>query len=135
MELDATAVLGQETDVSTESVEVKVVLFQSTKAGNKLSLACEFEDFYEDELVVRAPIKSLVLKSAVHANINLVYNGKKVNIRSEGIVVEIEEYSESFETLIIKLNKIDSSSYENFISLYEERQSSIHDFMRIAKGL
>jgi len=35
---------------------------------------------------------------------------------------------------VVELENVDEKKYESFISLYEERQGSINDFMKVAKG-
>jgi len=134
-ELDLNTVIGgAPVGINLESGELKVVLKQTTNAGNEISFICEFEDFYEDELIVRAPRNSLAQSSEVLASVSLTYNGQKVKLGCVGIIEEIEEFSKLQETLVININKIDKKLYVNFIELYEDRQNSINDFMLRAKG-
>lgn len=120
--------------VSLESGELKVVLKQKTNVGNDITFICKFEDFYEDELIVRAPKNSLAVNSEVFANVTLVYNGNKIKVISFGTVSEVEDFSEYAETLIIALKRVDSEKYRKFMALYQERQECITEFMSLAKG-
>ena len=130
---------GQDRDedsVSTESGDLTVVISQKTGPSNEINLICEFEDFYEDELVVKVPKGSYAfgVDTEVSTNVSLVYNGKKVEVKGKGKVIEVESLNEQRETLIISLAEIDEAKYQTFMSLYEDRQQSIMDFMKLAKG-
>ena len=132
---DLSTIFSGEADVDTESGDLKVILKQSTKAGNDITFICSFEDFYEDELVVVAPKDSLKEGSEVKAKVSLAYGGKKVVVYTTGKIEEIEEYNEKKEMLVVSIEKIDSSLYQDFMSLYQDRQENIEDFMVKAKGL
>jgi hypothetical protein len=132
---DLSTMFSAEADVDTESGDLKVILKQSTKAGNDITFICSFEDFYEDELVVVAPKDSLKEGSEVKAKVSLAYGGKKVVVYAQGSIEEIEEYNEKKEMLVVSIEKIDSSLYQDFMSLYQDRQKNIDDFMVKAKGL
>ncbi|MAZ47831.1 MAG: hypothetical protein CME65_04670, partial [Halobacteriovoraceae bacterium] len=123
-------------EVNTESGDISVVISQSTGSNNEINLICEFEDFYEDELVVKVPKGSFAfgVDTEVKAAVVLNYNGKKINVNGEGVVIEIESLNKQQETLIISLKNIEKEKYETFMTLYEERQESILDFMKLAKG-
>lgn len=121
-------------EVNLESGELRVVLRQITKSGNPITFICDFEDFYEDELLVNTPKDSLVEGTNVEASIVLIYNQKKIKVRCEGIIDLVEPFDERRDALSIKIEQIDSKLYQNFMSLYENRQESINDFMNKAKG-
>lgn len=127
-------IIGAGSPVNLESGELKVVLKQKTEAGNDITFICGFEDFYEDELIVKAPKNSLPVKSEVLGNVTLSYKGQKIKVPCLGIIEEIEELNELEDTLIISISKIDKEKYDRFIDLYQERQGSIHEFMDLAKG-
>jgi hypothetical protein len=131
---DLEAIIGSGPDVNLESGELKVVIKQKTKVGNDISFICDFEDFYEDELVVQAPRYSLPVGSDIVGKVALYYGGQKVVIEVEGKIAEIEDFGNKKETLIIALEGVDSSLYEKFMDLYQNRQENIEDFMQKAKG-
>lgn len=126
--------LQKEPEVDLESGQLKVTLKQKTDAGNEITFICGFEDFYEDELIVKAPKNSLPLNSKVFAHVILEYKGHKVKVISMGKITEIEDLSENEDTLIISLVRVDNEKYKKFMKLYQERQESIHEFMQMAKG-
>ena len=133
---DFQAIIGDGVDVNTESGEVKVVVKQETKNGNHITFLCQFDDLYEDELMVKAPKDSINTKSEVSVSLSMKYNQKKVQIASTGKIVDVEkDTDEPWDLLVIELKNIDKKKIEQFMSLYEERQESIHDFMNKAKGL
>ena len=132
---DLSTIINGEPDFNTESGDLKVILKQTTKAGNDITFICAFEDFYEDELIVIAPKDSLANESKVKAKVTLAYGGKKVVVYCEGQIVEKEEYNAKKEMLVVSIANIDSSLYEDFMNLYQDRQKNIEDFMIKAKGL
>lgn len=133
--IDLSKLLENDPQVDTESGELKVIIKQETKAGNDITFICEFEDFYTDELIVQAPKDSLPLNSQIKGKVSLKYNNEKVNVIIEGNITEIEEFDDRKDTLIIEVNNINEKDYEEFISLYHDRQESITDFLDKAKGL
>jgi hypothetical protein len=124
----------QEPKLNLESGEVKVVIKQKTDKGNDISFLCGFDDLFEDELVVNAPKDSLLRESHVAVSVTLKYGGKKVVIKTNGAIEEIEEHDNYKDKLIIRLKDLDKKKVENFMNLYQERQSSINEFMEMAKG-
>ena len=127
---------AREEEVNLESGDLQVVISQKLGANNEVNMICEFEDFYSEELVVKVPKGSFAfgVDTEVGATVTLTYNGQKIEVKSKGKVVEVEALNESKETLIIELFEIDAKKYETFITLYEDRQQSIMDFMKLAKG-
>ncbi len=131
---DLDTIIGKENNLNLESGELKVIVKQQTEAGNDITFICTFEDFYEDELIVQAPKNSLPVNSLVRARVSLVYMGQKIKVDCGGKIEEIEELNELKDTLVISLNDINKENYESFMSLYQERQGSINEFMEMAKG-
>ena len=131
---DLDTVIGQAVNLNLESGELKVVVKQQTEAGNDITFICNFEDFYEDELIVHAPKNSIPAGSEVRARVSLSYNGQKIKVDCLGKIEEIEELSETKDTLVISLNNVSKENYEQFMELYQERQGSINEFMEMAKG-
>ena len=134
-ELESVANLfKEEQDVNTESGELRVTLNQTTSSGNKITFLCEFEDFYAEELIVQVSKNALAKGNSVSAKVTLKYGHLKEKVILEGRIAEIEEFDEKQDTLIIKVEKLNSSDYEKFVNLYQDRQNSIEDFMMKAKG-
>ena len=133
-EFDLSKIIDGKEKVRTESGELKVILKQETKAGNDITFICDFEDFYTDELVVHAPKDSLPLNSKVKGKVSLKYGDQKINVIIEGTISEVEEFDEKKDTLVIDVNSISKKDYDQFMSLYQDRQENIMDFMQKAKG-
>ena len=129
-----TGMITGESSLNLESGELKVILKQATSAGNAITFLCEFEDFYEDELITIAPKNSMQVGTEVTGEVTLIYSGKKVKVACKGVIEEIEDYSDSKDTVCVALKEIESEKYETFLKLYSDRQSSINDFMEKAKG-
>ena len=125
---------GADVSVSLESGELKVVLKQKTEVGNDITFLCDFEDFYEDELITLCPKNSLKAGTEVSAEVSLVYNGKKIKVECSGIIEEVEDHSDSQDLLAITITEISNEKYNTFMVLYLERQGSINEFMELAKG-
>ncbi len=127
-------ILAKPSEVSTESGRLKVALEQSTSAGNAISFLCDFEDFYPDELMVLAPKSSLSVGEIVRAKVSLKYNSSKKEVVVLGKISEVESFDDRLDHLVIDLDDINQEDYEQFISLYNDRQSQINDFIERAKG-
>jgi hypothetical protein len=133
-EFDLSKVIDGKAQVNTESGELKVILKQETKAGNDITFICDFEDFYTDELVVHAPKDSLLLNSQVKGKVSLKYGDQKIKVVIEGTISEVDEFDDRKDTLVIEVNSISEKDYDQFMSLYQDRQESIMDFIQKAKG-
>jgi hypothetical protein len=132
---DLPTIIGGDVDVNLESGEVKVVLKQETKNGNFITFLCKFDDYFDDELVVRAPKDSINKDSEVLVTMSLRYSNKKVSIDTSGKIVEVDATDEDmWDMLVVKLKNVDKKKFEELMSLYGERQENIHDFMTKAKG-
>ncbi|MBD65248.1 MAG: hypothetical protein CME62_08575 [Halobacteriovoraceae bacterium] len=122
-------------NVNTESGELKVIVSKKTQAGSQIKVMAKMQDFYEDELVVTAPKHSLVSDDEIEGYVDLKYNGSTIKVEYKGRVVDVEEGDiASLESFCIEISEIDSQKYETFSALYSERQQSILDFMRKARG-
>lgn len=117
-----------------ESGSFKVLVKQKTDRGNEITFICDFEDFYEDELTVHSPRNSLAPGSLVKASVRLQYNGEAVKIDCLGKIQELEDFNEEKDILVISISHIDKDKYAKFIELYQNRQGSINNFMKAARG-
>lgn len=120
-------------ELNLESGEVSVDLMYDPDRDD-FNLQCEFEDLFENELVVLVPKNSVLLNENVTAEVVLKYNGEEANITCRGRIIEIEPLEEDKETLIIDLTKMSREKYMKFMELFKERQENIVDFMVRAKG-
>ncbi len=104
--------------------------------GDCSSTKCSFESFYEESIILglEGPIdfKENDTKSIY---IKFIYEKCKVEIELEGIVVEIERHNTNSRYVSFSLGEFGVDQREYFMSLYEMRQKSIHEFMMLARGI
>lgn len=132
--LSGDEIIDGSASLNLESGELKVVLTVIGDEGD-LNILCSFEDFFPDELVVVASSSHLKLETEVHATIKLEYLGKKKSVKAKGKVSEVEELDERTASVTVSLSPVDEEEYENFMDLYQDRQESIHEFMKLARGV
>lgn len=122
-------------NLNLESGEVKVILKQESKSGNMLTFLCEFDDLFEDELMVSIPKNSVNKNGKLLINLSLRYDKKVVTVESAGKILDIEPSDDGpWDMLVIKLTNFNKDEVNELMELYAKRQESIHDFMKRAKG-
>lgn len=124
----------KEPDINTESGSMKVVTKVKQESGEDLDVICGFEDFFPDELVVIGEKEQFPIGAEVSATVKLNYNGKNIDMKVKGKVVEIDEYLETGSSVSVELEAVSEEEYERFMDLYQDRQENISEFMKLAKG-
>ena len=98
-------------------------------------LRCSLENFSEQDIEISLEGESSYQKDdKIEMNIIFQYNRCKVEILIDGVIESCEKTSSTGSIVTIKLNNDERISLENFMSLYQQRQKSIDDFMELAKG-
>lgn len=118
-------------EINLESGSVKVTLKGPDK--NVVHI-CGFEDMFDQDLVLISPKGTFNAGTEVSAMVELEYSSRKVKLNLSGTIEEIEELNESLELLMINVSNLKAEDLKKFMDLYEQRQSSITDFMSLAKG-
>jgi len=96
---------------------------------------CTLEDFVEDEVTIQMNKSSNVeVGETIEVVVIFKYNRCKIEIELNGDISDIECSETGVKFATIALHHVESTSLENFLSLYEQRQQSINDFMLLAKG-
>lgn len=129
--------------VISETAKAQNINLDSGKMAIDLGLGekdnhieCSLENFEAGEVEIAMEGKTdFKTDDPIELNIIFQYNRCKVELMIDGVVQENEKTSESGCVLTIKLNNDESISLENFMSLYQQRQKNIDDFMIMAKGL
>jgi hypothetical protein len=128
------SLFAKPSEVSIESGRLNVSIEQSTAAGNAITFLCDFDDFYPEELSVQAPKNSLTVGEQVSAKVTLKYNSSRKEVVVKGQIIEVESFDDRLDHLVIQIERINKSDYEQFVSLYNDRQSQIMEFLEKAKG-
>ncbi len=121
-------------EVNLESGKVTAYLSQSGKEEGDVTSLCEFVELYEDELTVIAPLSVMFLDQKISARVNMEYSGEQVEVNCSGVILEHEEIDDEKVLVVIDIKKLVKQEYESFLTLYEQRQLNINDFMKLAKG-
>ena len=132
------SVLGDQewvSELSYESGEVSVVLRFVGENGENLDLHCDLEDFFLDELIIKADKKDFPPGTEVSATVWLQYGGREYQVKTEGKVLEVDDYEPEAASITLALEGVDEKDYDKFMGLYMERQENIQEFMRLAKGI
>ncbi|MDA8793263.1 hypothetical protein N9N67_08455 [Bacteriovoracaceae bacterium] len=134
LDIDLDAFLDEDPGVNTESGKVMVIVNQTTKEGNELSIIAEFADYFEDEVTVNVPRDSLVNDAPVEIDLKMKYGKTKKRIKIKGEVLELENYDEEKDQLIVKAPNLNVEEMDKFMEMFAERQENIQDFMQKARG-
>lgn len=121
-------------NINLESGDIKVFVSLTEDSEDDITFVGNFDDYFEDELAIKVPINSLIKDTKVDVDMTLSYAGKKIKMDITGYIAEVEKMNEEVDLIIIKMDNVDEEKFTDFLNLYQERQSSIHDFMKVAKG-
>lgn len=108
----------------------------STSKG-KNNFSCKIDNFESDNIVLEVEgICDLEPGDHLSLEIKFLYNKCKVEIELDGTVEDYQTSSNLEEStfLTIKLSQSEEEKLNYFMSLYEQRQKSINDYMKLAKG-
>lgn len=121
-------------DINLDSGNLAIDLETDQKLNGIVS--CSIENFEANQIEIALEGQNNFKKEdSIKLNINFQYNRCKVELMIDGIIEENEHTSEDGCVLTIKLSNDESISLENFMSLYQQRQKNIDNFMISAKGL
>ena len=106
------------------------------KLGSSNNTKCSFESFFEESIIlgIEGPI-DFEENETISIFVKFLYEKCKVEIELDGIVLDIERYDTNSRYISFSLGEFGIEKREYFMSLYEMRQKSIHDFMMLAKGI
>ncbi len=122
-------------EISLESGEVQVVLVVEDNNGQELSQVGYFEDFIENELVVKLQAGVIQKDMMTRVQLSLNYSSDKVMMNMPGAVLEVEDDEEGFELITLEVQNVDEVKREKFLKLYGKRQENISKFLDQAKGV
>jgi hypothetical protein len=100
-------------------------------------LYCSIDNFEADKITLEMKgIVNIQDGDKINISVKFIYNKCKVEIELDGVVSETE-LSESIDGssfVSVSLSQFEEEKLDYFMSLYEQRQKSINDFMELAKG-
>lgn len=118
--------------LNIESGELKIDI---NKKGTKVHNIGYLEDLYQEKVVIGIEDGVLEEDTDYIVQITFKYNGKKAVINSEATLEGMDEPFEGKVSASLKFKeKISSKEHNTFMVLCQRRQSSIEDFMTLAKG-
>ena len=98
--------------------------------------SCVFESFEETNMVLEV---SNSYQGRVGDSLSLlvkfIYNKCKVEIELSGKVSDVENIDDGLKHETVSFAIAEVERYDYFMSLYQKRQESIHEFMELAKGI
>ena len=100
-------------------------------------IQCSIDNFEKESITLEmGGIVNLNKGDDISICVKFIYNKCKVEIELFGIIsdYELSDSIEGSSFVTIKLSQIEDEKLNYFMSLYEQRQKSINDFMELAKG-
>ena len=124
---------GKVKNLNLESGDLKLT-FKKDHLEDKLD--CQIHDFDNENISIEVAREiEIVLNEKIEIFIFFKYNKCKIDFDLTGTIVDIEEFDEDKKMLVIKLIKLDSYAFDYFISLFQNRQENINEFLKLAKGI
>ena len=112
----------------TLSQDASVIVRLASQENNAVYL-CQLEDLQEELLYVSYKSLNLPQNENYKITLTMDYGAKKVSISTNGKIKELEE-----EIYCLDIDRIETSALNKFMELYEERQSNIFEFLKMARG-
>lgn len=99
----------------------------------EVSEGCKLDDFFEDTMMFELASET-EFKDEVGIDLELDYDGKKVNLKLKGVVTATEKASGT-TYLSVQVNEKENPDFSEFMNVYETRQKHITEFLMKVKGL
>lgn len=96
---------------------------------------CDLDDYFEDIVMLRVTGGDFMELQPVQIDLRFHYLKQKVPLKVDGVIegIDPDENNVFFVTVRLKGSQLDQ--FEDFMAMYQKRQSHIHQFLKRAKGL
>ena len=117
-------------DINLESGSINVTLQFNTQ-----QTSCRLDHIDHEHLDLEIIKADFLIEAGkeVMVKIDFQYNGQSIAMNLKGNIIEVEKIEDGKKATSIKLSS-SSTQFDEFIKLYQQRQTMIHEFMRQAKG-
>ena len=122
-------------DISLESGTLSMQMASDDNGIEPNSeLRIEHFEAQELEFQVKSELShQLSIGDKVDVQVAFVYDRCKVEILVDGIITEMEHTETDSSLVSVQLSQDESQKLEQFMALYQKRQTQIHEFMELAK--
>jgi hypothetical protein len=121
-------------DPATEAADLlQTAILKAKIFKGDVSEGCKLDDFFEDTLMFELSGQSEFIDD-VGVDLEIDYNGKKVNLKLKGVVTASDTFSGS-TYLSVHVDEKENPDFSEFLNVYETRQKHITDFLMKVKGL
>lgn len=100
----------------------------------KARLACELDDFFEDQVIFRLAKCHLKDQDKVDLDISFNYLKNSTQLKVSGVVVS-NDVSEETAFVTVTIAQKGVEEFEAFMKLYQKRQQNVEFFLKKVKGL
>jgi hypothetical protein len=121
-------------NVNLDAGELSVILYDMEKkdAGE---IPCKFESFFEDEVVLESPSEfEFKQGDVVEIAVKFIYDRCRVELMLDGVVSHFEVTESHGNIITINMQEFEHEKLEHFMTLFQQRQQSILDFLELARG-
>lgn len=96
---------------------------------------CDLDDHFEDIVMLKVSGGDFMELQPVQIDLSFHYLKQKVPLKVDGVIegIDPDENNVFFVTVRLKGSQLDQ--FEDFMAMYQKRQSHIHQFLKRAKGL
>lgn len=96
---------------------------------------CDLDDYFDDIVILRVSGGDFMELQPVQIDMSFHYLKEKTPLKINGVIegVDPDENNYFFVTVRLKQNQL--SQFEQFMTMFQKRQSHINQFMKMAKGL
>lgn len=116
-------------DELTSEAKVKAILRQQGR-----DVSCAVDDFF-DETIVFSTTSGALEKRSVTLEVTFDFMEKETKLKINGDVSSIEDDGEGTNYVTVQISSENASSFSSFMSLYQQRQENIGEFLKRTKGL
>lgn len=111
-----------------------VAIVTNSDSSDKKEFECEFVDFFDDSLTLKAPNRIKMGVKDINVLLSFYYHNEVSSFKLKGtIVFQEEDANEDIVYIQINVLSYTVDKFESFIKLYEERQNNIKKYLMLTK--
>lgn len=96
---------------------------------------CDLDDYFDNIVVLRVSGGDFMELQPVQIDMSFHYLKEKTPLKIDGVIEGIDSDENNYFFVTVRLKQNQLSQFEQFMTMFQKRQSHINQFMKMAKGL
>lgn len=131
---------GDENELLLEGEGSLTEISQSAKVftfitQGSIKRLCDLDDYFDDMVILRVSGGDFMELQPVQLDLSFHYLKEKMPLKVNGVIEGVDADENNYFYVTVRLREEQVNQFENFMTMFQKRQSHIHQFMKRAKGL